>query len=151
VNYQPYPDTARALAQLERGRVQKTPPPSPTAMAAWRFLESLARSLGKAPTEHQRRVGKQAFQRALVDEAVASGEHVHVAERDDVRCAGGDDDCKQPRVGSQAIAGSADRTLTQPVGNAPGKAVLCPACRGKGCMVCLEQQPAAIDGEEPQP
>lgn len=98
MNYRPYPDAARALAQVERGRVEKTAPPSPTAVAAWRFLESLTRAASRAHVEHPRRIGKTALQRTLVDEAVKAGEHVHVAGLDGVKCAGGDDACAAPRT-----------------------------------------------------
>jgi hypothetical protein len=93
MNYRPYPDTDRALAQLRRGRVQQTPPRSPTTLAAQRFLESFTRAVGMPLIHHPRQSGKSVLQRAIVDEAVAFGEHVHVAGLDGVKCAGGDDDC----------------------------------------------------------
>ncbi|MFJ2719399.1 hypothetical protein [Streptomyces sp. NPDC087437] len=47
--------------------------------------------------EHPRRAGKTAAAAAVVDQAVKAGGHVHVAGRDGVRCAGGDDACSLPR------------------------------------------------------
>jgi hypothetical protein len=114
MNYRPYPDTARALAQVERGRVEKIPPPSPTSVAAWRFLESLMRATGRPLGEHQRRIGKTAMQRALVDDAVKAGEHVHVAGVDGVKCASAADTHEQNvKAARAAIRSVADTVLEE--------------------------------------
>lgn len=64
-----------------------------------------AETAGQASIEYPRRTGKTAIVRAIVDEAVKAGEHVHVAGRDGTRCAGGDADCALPRIerGDQVV------------------------------------------------
>lgn len=87
MNYRPYPDADRALAQVERGRLPKTPQPGPLNP-----FTATGRDLGeafRAAFGHPRRAGKSAITAAIVDQAVKAGEHVHVATRRGVRCAGG--------------------------------------------------------------
>ncbi|MGP4085469.1 hypothetical protein [Streptomyces sp. KR55] len=93
MNYRPYPDVDRALAQLERGRVRE-PVQVVTLLADTTALEAALRRIGEALRPRQ--TGKAAITAAIVDEAVKAGEHVHVAGRDGVRCAGGDDACSVP-------------------------------------------------------
>lgn len=105
MNYRPYPDVDRALAQLERDRVPGPRSPllasleqvvAPLHLADWQreWVSALAR------LSHPKRTGKSAITAAIVDEAVLAGEHVHIAGRDGMRCAGGDQACPLPRIGS---------------------------------------------------
>lgn len=48
--------------------------------------------------EHPRKAGKSAIVTAVTDQAVKAGEHVHVATRRGVRCAGGDGACSLPQL-----------------------------------------------------
>lgn len=48
--------------------------------------------------EHPRRAGKSAIVAAIADQAVQDGEHVHVATRRGMHCAGGDSTCSLPRL-----------------------------------------------------
>lgn len=136
MNYRPYPDSSRALAQLERGRVPAPPlcPICDHAVArhatedgqpacirgsgpiscrdcAERWardpqiaaLIELGRNLAGLPQRHvllvqARRTGKAVIVRAVTHHAVKGGEHVHIATRSGVRCAGGDGACTLPRT-----------------------------------------------------
>lgn len=143
MNYRPYPNVARALAQWERGRA---PEPSrcpicnhfvsrhaledgqpvctrgqgliscrdcaelwarmPAVAAFMNFGLALRHGTGRhVLAEHPRRAGKTATAVAVVDQAVKAGEHVHVAGRDGVQCAGGDEACSLPRIerGDQVV------------------------------------------------
>ncbi|MEU9208521.1 hypothetical protein AB0D27_11345 [Streptomyces sp. NPDC048415] len=105
MNYRPYPDVDRALAQLDRDRVPGPRSPllasleqvvAPLHLADWQreWVSALA------GLSHAKRTGKSAITAAIVDEAVLAGEHVHIAGRDGMRCAGGDQACPLPRIGS---------------------------------------------------
>jgi hypothetical protein len=103
VNYRPYPDVDRALNQVERGRLPEPPSPllawideamAPLRLTDWQkaFVECWAEiSLPKLN-------GRSTITAALADQAVKAGEHVHVAGRDGMRCAGGDDTCALPQA-----------------------------------------------------
>ena len=95
MNYRPYPDVDRALAQLERhhAREQQTP------FLAWvdeHVRPGLAEWQKRLVTAAAKQTGKTAITTAIVDQAVKAGHHVHVAGRDGVRCVGGDPACSQP-------------------------------------------------------
>lgn len=103
MNYRPYPDVDRALAQLERR--QAVEPASPTLS----FMDEVVAPLQLADWQrtwldavvgvtHLKRSGKS----AITEEAVKAGEHVHVAGRDGVQCAGEDQQCPLPRIGRGA-------------------------------------------------
>ncbi|MFD1656975.1 hypothetical protein ACFSL4_01675 [Streptomyces caeni] len=95
MNYRPYPDVNRALHQARRGRLPQTPEPR-----LWNPVATTAHDLGealRAAFKHPRRTGKTAITAAIAEQAVKAGEHVHVAGRDGMRCAGGDDACTLPR------------------------------------------------------
>ncbi|WP_435244936.1 hypothetical protein [Streptomyces tendae] len=103
MNFRPYPDPDRALAQVKRGRL----PEPRSALFVW-IDEHIApevqltdwqRAFVKAFPGLVRRTGKTAITEAIVDQAVKAGEHVHVAGHDGVRCAGGDDACPVPGKG----------------------------------------------------
>lgn len=96
MNYRPYPDVDRALAQLERGSVREAVE-LVTFHVDTSALEAALRRFGEAFKPRQ--TGKAAIVAAIVDQAVKAGEHVHVATRDGERCAGGDDDCNVPQNG----------------------------------------------------
>lgn len=68
----------------------------------------------RAIIEHPRKTGKSAIVAAITDQAVKAGEHVHVATRRGVRCAGGDDACSLPqlRPDSPLVLARAIRTCT---------------------------------------
>lgn len=106
MNYRPYPDVDRALAQVTRGRLPEPPQlPIITSFAQLQaYMESsefARRMLAMGETVSAilaRRAGKSAIATAITEQAVQAGEHVHVASRDGVRCAGGDDGCMLPRA-----------------------------------------------------
>ncbi|MGW0578321.1 hypothetical protein ACWD25_20650 [Streptomyces sp. NPDC002920] len=52
-----------------------------------------AEALGQSAPEHPRRAGRNAITAAIVAQAVKAGQHVHIADRDGVRCVGGDGQC----------------------------------------------------------
>ncbi|MEV6791277.1 hypothetical protein AB0M87_04580 [Streptomyces sp. NPDC051320] len=95
MNHRQYPDVDRALDQLERGRLRNTRPGFPLIDEAMFFgqLPHWQKAFLAAQGILNRAYGKSAITAALTKEAVAAGEHVHVAGRDGMRCAGGDDDC----------------------------------------------------------
>jgi hypothetical protein len=95
VNYRPYPNADRALHQVQRGRVYVLTL-RPDLTAFHETMRRLTEALGP------RRTGKAAITAAVVDAAVKAGEHVHVAGRDGVQCAGGDDDCSLPRPDTES-------------------------------------------------
>lgn len=101
MNYRPFPDVDRALAQVQRGRV----PEPPSLMLAWieaaigpRPLPEWQRAWLNAhlAVNQPKRTGKSAIAEAITNAAVKAGHHVHVAGRDGVRCAGEDDTCSLP-------------------------------------------------------
>lgn len=107
MNYRPYPDTDRALAQVER---HLAPKPHlawvDEIMAPLKLTDWQRALLDSAMTVTlPKRSGRTAITTAITDQAVKDGEHVHVATRDGIRCAGGDDDCTRPRAGAAVIAG----------------------------------------------
>lgn len=111
MNHRPYPDVERALAQLERGRQPRSP------LLAWideHLLPGQAEWQKAFITAAVRRTGKSAIVAAITDEAVKAGEHVHVATRRGVRCAGGDDACSLPKLrpDSPLVLARAIRTCT---------------------------------------
>ncbi|WP_329214844.1 hypothetical protein OG352_05325 [Streptomyces sp. NBC_01485] len=110
MNYRPYPDADRALHQVKRGRVRayhyvrQLPngmiaethifPNTERLMRAFRAVsESTGQVLQRIAVQHARQIGKTALIAAAAEEAVKAGEHVHVATRRGVRCAGGDEGC----------------------------------------------------------
>jgi hypothetical protein len=105
VNYRPYPDVDRALNQVERGAVRHAHPvlafideAMHVKLTDWQkaFVEAWAKNpLGAL---HAKQAGRRTVADAVVDQAVEAGEHVHVAGRDGVHCAGGDDTCTLPRI-----------------------------------------------------
>jgi hypothetical protein len=108
MNHRPYPDADRAMRQLARHRIHRT---GTSALSG--LLDGMGMKLepfqqawldtclhtGTAPAVSARRTGRTAIIAAIADEAVAAGEHVHVASRDGMRCAGGDPSCPLPRAG----------------------------------------------------
>ncbi|MET7776299.1 hypothetical protein ABZU94_10520 [Streptomyces mirabilis] len=94
MNYRPYPDADRALHQLERGR-------SRNSLLAW-IDEHLSTGLAgwqkRLVTATAKQTGKAAIVAAITDQALKAGEHVHVATRRGVRCAGGDEACSLPQL-----------------------------------------------------
>lgn len=150
MNYRPYPNRDRALAQVER----RPEPPRcpicdhpvnrhalegeqrvctrgqgliscrdcaelrariPTVAALMEFGRAM-----KYGTHHRllvtqpRRAGKTTIVKAIADQAAKAGEHVHVATRDGVRCAGGDPACPLPRKAPEPpiVLARVDRTCT---------------------------------------
>lgn len=92
MNYRPYPDIDRALAQLERGRAPEPQHP----FLAWideHLRTGLADWQKPLVVAAAKRTGKSAITAAIVDQAVKAGEHVHVDTRRGVRCHGGDGGC----------------------------------------------------------
>ncbi|MGW1498946.1 hypothetical protein ACWCQW_10300 [Streptomyces mirabilis] len=111
MNYRPYPDVDRALAQLERGRQPQTP------LLAWideHVLPVQVEWQKALIAAAVKRTGKSAIVAAITEQAVMAGEHVHVATRRGVRCAGGDDSCSLPqlRPDSPLVLARAIRTCT---------------------------------------
>ncbi|MFJ4365088.1 hypothetical protein ACIP4S_13145 [Streptomyces chartreusis] len=100
MNYRPYPNVDRALAQLERRKALVETiifPVDTSSKATFRRLDETMAAFSA------RRAGKAALTVALTEHAVQAGEHVHVAShRDGVRCAGGDDACTLPRTETDA-------------------------------------------------
>ncbi|MFF9097585.1 hypothetical protein ACF1AX_31240 [Streptomyces sp. NPDC014802] len=110
MNYRPYPDAERAIAQVKRGRVPE--PPKPPMIRTFeefmlyvdsgefqRRVQAIGESVATVLARNQaRRGGKDAITAAITDQAVKAGEHVHVAGRDGVRCAGGDPTCSLPNA-----------------------------------------------------
>lgn len=92
MNYRPYPDVDRALAQLERHRV-----PEPVQLLVLRpdtrALEAALARVGQSFALRPRAAGKSAIAAAIAAQAVKAGEHVHVATRDETRCASGSETC----------------------------------------------------------
>lgn len=103
MNHRPYPDRARALAQLKRRRLPEPTPP----VLAW-IDEHLAPGFRLTDWQRQfaaafaglapKKTGRTAVTTALAAQAVKAGEHVHVAGTDGIRCAGGDDTCPTPSL-----------------------------------------------------
>jgi hypothetical protein len=110
VNYRPHPRIDRASHQVERGRVSSRPSDSPFVTFAdfqayvesgefSRRLKALSESLGAGYARNRgRQAGKSAIVAAITDQALKDGEHVHVATRRGVHCAGGDSACSLPRL-----------------------------------------------------
>jgi hypothetical protein len=64
-----------------------------------RRLKALSESLGAGYARNRgRQAGKSAIVAAITDQALKDGEHVHVATRRGVHCAGGDSACSLPRL-----------------------------------------------------
>ena len=141
MNYRPYPDAERALAQIERGRVRpyhyvrqrpdgvieethifstdrladfaRAMERLHTALDVRTLRESLRMLTTRMPSSadvaanasdvsrvlavQPRQNGRTAIVRAIADQAVKDGQHVHIAGRDGVRCAGGDPGCTTTR------------------------------------------------------
>ncbi|MEV6296259.1 hypothetical protein AB0M41_38890 [Streptomyces sp. NPDC051896] len=119
MNYRPYPEADRALAQVKRGRLPELPRPPVIASLAQlqAYVESgefARRMLAIGETFSAvlaRRSGKSAITAAIVDQPVKAGEHVHVAGRDGVRCAGRDQACRlspTPRLANDDEVTDAD-------------------------------------------
>ncbi|SHI67343.1 hypothetical protein [Streptomyces sp. 3214.6] len=92
MNYRPYPDVDRALAQLERHHARE----QQSLFLAWvdeHVRPGLAEWQKRLVTAAAKQTGKTAITAAIADQAVKAGEHVHVATRRGVRCAGGDAGC----------------------------------------------------------
>ncbi|MEU8906995.1 hypothetical protein [Streptomyces mirabilis] len=111
MNHRPYPRVDRAIHQVERGREPQSP------LLAWIDQHLLPVQVGwqKAlVTATGKQIGKSAIVAAITDQAVKAGEHVHVATRRGVRCAGGDSDCSLPqlRPDSPLVLARAIRTCT---------------------------------------
>lgn len=161
MNHRPYPDTARALAQVKRARLPA--PPScpicfhpvtrhatddgqpvctrgPGLVACRDCAEAWARTPAVAVlmefgrtvrygTGRQmlviepRRAGKTAAVRAITEQAVKAGAHVHVASRGGVRCAGGAPNAAS--VGQPTAQARVDAAPVQPSASAAGT---CPCC-----------------------
>lgn len=119
MNYRPYPDVDRAVAQLKRRREPESP------VVAW-IDEHLLPGLGlegwqkDIVTQVAKQTRKAALVAAVVDQAVKAGEHVHVATRDGARCAGGDDACPLPETAPAAL---------RPARHCPGFPTRCPNLR----------------------
>lgn len=106
MSYRPYPDVDRALAQMERRRATQSPSPmlawidevvAPLRLAEWQRAWLNATVTVSLP----KRTGRAALSAAIAEQAVKDGEHVHVAGRDGVRCAGGDAECALPKAESE--------------------------------------------------
>lgn len=107
MNYRPYPDPDRAMRQLARHRIHRTGTSTLSGLldGMGMKLEPFQRAwvdtclhTGTTPAVSARRSGRTAIIAAIADEATAVGEHVHVASRDGMRCAGGDPNCPLPRT-----------------------------------------------------
>lgn len=117
MNYRPYPDVARAVARLKRGRELES------HGVAWideHLLPGLLEWQKAIVTHAAKQTGKAAIVAAVVDQAVEADEHVHVATRDGVRCAGGDDACALPATEPAAL---------RPARHCPGFPTRCPNLR----------------------
>ena len=84
MNYRPYPDVDRALAQLERHRAADPVRAwldrltAPVQLTAWQRAWLNSTVAGTWP----KRSGRTALTAAIVDQAVKDGHHVHIAGRE---------------------------------------------------------------------
>lgn len=102
MNYRPYPNVDRALAQVERRHALQPPQTllgyldkivAPLKLADWQREWASAWASVTLPKQ----AGRSGITAAIVDQAVKAGEHVHVAGRDGVRCLGSDGTCTTAR------------------------------------------------------